>query len=68
MYAAVNKDADLWTITGKISDENDRQIFIHWLKQIQPATLEAQFAIDRCIKAAGGEPEHGFPGYENLQQ
>lgn len=68
MYATVNKAAEVANITFNLKDENDRAIFIHWLKQVQPATVEGQLDLDRCIAAAGGEPEHGFPGYENLQQ
>jgi hypothetical protein len=68
MYATVNKGAHIANITFNLQDENDRQIFIHWLKQVQPATPEAQFDLDRCILAAGGEPEPSFPNYELFQQ
>lgn len=68
MYATVNKGALVANITFNLKDENDRAIFIHWLKQVQPATVEAQFDLDRCIEAAGGTPETVFPGYEHMQQ
>ncbi len=68
MYATVNKGAQVANVTFNLKDENDRLIFIHWLKQVQPASAEGQMDLDRCIQAAGGEPEHGFPGYENMQQ
>lgn len=68
MYATVNKAAQVANVTFNLKDENDRLIFIHWLKQVKPASVEGQFDLDRCIEAAGGEPEVGFPGYESMQQ
>lgn len=66
MYATVNKGAQVANVTFNLKDENDRKIFIHWLKQIQPVTIEGQFDIDKCILAAQGEIEH--PNYELFQQ
>ncbi len=68
MYATVNKGANVANVTFNLKDENDRQIFIHWLKQVQPASVEGQLDLDRCILAAGGSPENVFPGYEVIQQ
>jgi len=56
------------TILVDFTDEDDRQMFISWMKQIQTKTPDGQFLVDECIKAAGGEPEHFFPGYENMTQ
>lgn len=68
MQSVVNKGAKVATIQFDLANEQDRLTFIAWLKQLQPSNAESQFHIDRCIQAAGGEPEAGFPGYEMMQQ
>lgn len=68
MNSIVDKQGKTAVIQFDLSDENDRLTFIAWLKQLVPSRPEDQFAIDRAIQAAGGEPEPGFPGYEAFQQ
>ncbi len=68
MYTVVNKAAGVATMTFQLADENDRQILIHWLKQIKPATPEGQFEIDKCILAAGGGIDPPDVNYEMMQQ
>lgn len=46
----------------------DRATYIEWLKSLVPGDPADQINIDRCILAAGGDVEHGFPGYQVFQQ
>jgi hypothetical protein len=68
MNVIVQKKERKATILVDLNDDDDRQLFIQWLKQIQCRNVADQFLVDDCIKAAGGEPEHGFPGYDLMQQ
>ena len=68
MNCLINKQAGTARIDFNLADEQDRLTLIAWLKQLQPSDLADQFQIDKCIEAAGGTPEPGFPGYENMQQ
>lgn len=68
MNVVVNKAKRNATILVDLSDEDDRLMFISWMKQVQCRRIEDQFLVDGIIDAAGGEPEQGFPGYENMTQ
>lgn len=68
MNVIVQKKERKATIFVDLNDEDDRQLFIQWLKQVHCRNVADQFLVDDCIKAAGGEPEQGFPGYENMTQ
>ena len=62
MNALVNKATGIATMTFNLKDENDRTVFISWLKQLQPVQPADQFEIDKCILVAGGEPDHEEKG------
>lgn len=68
MNTIVDKKERKAIIHFDLADDNDRGVFIHWLKNLVPTRPEDQFAIDNAIMAAGGEVEPSFPGYENMKQ
>lgn len=68
MNVIVNKEKRNATVFLNLADELDRLTFIAWMQQLKPTNAVDQFQIDQCILAAQGEPEHFFPGYENMTQ
>lgn len=55
-------------IVFEMDNPIDRATYIKWLKTLVPQDPCDQISIDQCILSAGGEVDHGFPGYEAFQQ
>lgn len=51
-----------------LSEEDDRQACLDFLKSRRGKNPQSQMEIDAVTIACGGEPEHQFPGYENMTQ